>query len=113
MSEEPERKPWRDVGYKGYSAFLASDNDFMVFRRFDAINARLLLYLQDDIAVLEKKLEALEAEHMQGIPPDIHNGSFRQETLPDRTKLLDILNVKVRQYSKCHMEFHSAYVLTC
>lgn len=31
---------------------------------------------------------------------DIHHGSFRQEALPERTEILEQLNVKVREYSK-------------
>jgi hypothetical protein len=93
------RKPWKEIGYRGFSAFLASDNDFLVFRRFGAINARLLLYLQDEIAVLEQDLEHLEILHSQDSAIDIHNGSFRQETLPQRKKLLDTLLVKVKEYS--------------
>jgi hypothetical protein len=94
------RKPWKEIGYRGFSAFLASDNDFLVFRRFGAINARLLLYLQDEIAVLEQDLEHLEVLHSQDSAVDIHNGSFRQETLPQRKKLLDTLLAKVKEYSK-------------
>jgi hypothetical protein len=93
-------KPWKSIGYRGFSAFLASDNDFLIFRRFGAINARLLLYLQDEICVLEKELEDLEDLHAQDDARDIHNGSFRHEELPARTKLLEALNVKVREYSK-------------
>jgi hypothetical protein len=93
-------KPWKEIGYRGFSAFLASDNDFLIFRRFGAINARLLLYLQDEIAILEEELEELETECMAKGAEDIHNGSFRQEALPERTGLLEALNVKVRQYSK-------------
>jgi hypothetical protein len=96
----PQPKPWKEIGYRGFSAFLASDNDFLVFRRFGAINARLLLYLQDEIVVLEEELEELEAECMAKNADDIHNGSFRQEALPERTEILEALNVKVRQYSK-------------
>jgi hypothetical protein len=96
----PQQKPWKEIGYRGFSAFLASDNDFLIFRRFGAINARLLLYLQDEIAVLEEELEELEADCMAKNAEDIHNGSFRQEALPERTEMLEALNVKVRQYSK-------------
>jgi hypothetical protein len=93
-------KPWKEIGYRGFSAFLASDNDFLIFRRFGAINARLLLYLQDEIAILEEELEELETECMAKGAEDVHNGSFRQEALPERTEILEALNVKIRQYSK-------------
>jgi len=93
-------KPWKKVGYRGFSAFLASDNDFLIFRRFGSVNARLLLYLQDGIAVLESKLEDLEDLHAQDSAVDIYNRLFYWEALPARTRLLEQLNVKVRQYSE-------------
>lgn len=93
-------KPWKEVGYRGFSAFLDSDNDFLIFRRFGSVNTRLLLYLQDQIAVLETELEDLEELHAHENAVDIHNGSFRQEALPKRTTILEALNIKVRQYSE-------------
>jgi hypothetical protein len=93
-------KPWKEIGYRGFSAFIASDNDFLIFRRFGSLNARLLLYLQDQIAVLEEKLGKLEEQHMLEEAKDIHHGSFRQEALPERTELLEAIHKKVRDYSK-------------
>lgn len=90
-------KPWKEIGYRGFSAFLASDNDFLIFRRFGSLNARLLLYLQDEIAVLEQNLEQMETGYAVDGARDIHNGTFRHETLPKRTELLATLNTKVRQ----------------
>mgnify|MGYP004501185465 CR=1 FL=1 len=92
-------KYWKDVGYRGFSAFLASDDDFLIFRRFGALNARLLLYLQDEIVVLEERLRDLEERHAAPGAADIHNGSFRQEALPERRALLDLISMKVREYS--------------
>jgi hypothetical protein len=96
------RKPskiWKEIGYRGLSAFLASDNDFLTFRRFGRLNARLLLYLQDEITVLEEKLEKLEEEHMVDSAEDVHHGSFRKEALPERKYLLEEIKVKILEYS--------------
>lgn len=92
-------KYWKEIGYRGYSAFLASDNDFMVFRRYGTLNARLLLYLQDQIAVLEGDLEKLEAAHADPAAADVNNGSFRQDPIPGRKILLDKILEKVKEYS--------------
>jgi hypothetical protein len=100
VSQSEETKYWKDVGYRGFSAFLASDDDFLIFRRFGALNARLLLYLQDEIVVLEEQLRRLEEKHAHPTAADIHNGSFRQEALPERKALLDTISKKVREYSK-------------
>ncbi|KAF2631335.1 hypothetical protein BU25DRAFT_407849 [Macroventuria anomochaeta] len=93
-------KPWKDVGYRGFSAFLASDNDFLIFRKFGTLSARLLLYLQDEIAVLEEALRDIEDKHSGPTAPDLHNGSFRQDQLTERKALLDTLSVKVRAYNE-------------
>lgn len=95
-----ELKPWKTIGYRGYSDFLSSDNNFLIFRRFGALNARLLLYLQDEIAQLESELRGLENFYLSEEAADIHNGSFRQESLPQRSELLAAIHVRIRQYSK-------------
>lgn len=105
------RKPWKDIGYRGFSAFLASDNDFLIFRRFGTLNTRILLKLQDEIAVLEKKLEKLEAQHSSPTATDIHNGSFRQEALPERPQLLSDIQQRLRQYSQPYHITEYWYVL--
>lgn len=97
-------KPWKTIGYRGFSAFLASDNDFLIFRRFGTLTARILLLLQDEITVLEEELEELEALHSSPSSADIHNGSFRQEGLPGRTKILSGIRLKILQYSKSSQE---------
>jgi hypothetical protein len=93
-------KPWKTIGYRGFSAFLASDNDFLIFRRFGALNARLLLFLQDEISSLEQHLDVLESSHSHSSARDIHNGTFRHDELPDRTRLLRQIHSKIREYSK-------------
>lgn len=100
VAEEPE-KPWKVIGYRGFSALLGSDNDFMIFRRFGALNARILLLLQDEIAVLEQQLHYLDAKYASPEASDIHNGSFRLEALPQRSNILSEIQVKIQQYSTC------------
>jgi hypothetical protein len=93
-------KHWKDIGYRGYYEFLASDNDFMVFRRYGTLNAGLLLYLQDQIAVHEGELRFLEDSHADTDAADVHNGSFQQDMVPERKVLLDKILAKVEEYSK-------------
>lgn len=66
ISAEPDeklKKPWKYLGYRAYSSFLASDDNFLVFRRFGNLNARVLLFLQDQICRFEERLEELDALH--------------------------------------------------
>lgn len=97
------KKPWKYIGYRGFSAFISSDDDFLVFRRFGALTARVLLGLQDQLSVFEEELEALDAKHSRTGSEDIHNGSFRQEAVPERTELLSKIHSKLREYSQLNI----------
>ncbi|KAI9834099.1 MAG: hypothetical protein M1819_003384 [Sarea resinae] len=48
-------------GHPSLSAFLASDPDLQVYRRFDRLAARNLLYLQSEILELEAALDECDA----------------------------------------------------
>lgn len=98
--DEIDRKPWKYVGYQAFSRFVSSDNDFFVLRRFGALSARVLLRLQDQLTQIEEDLEALETHHRQKEVPDVHNGTFREETLKDREKLIGDAQRLLRKYSK-------------
>lgn len=60
------RKAWDQYldGYPLFSAFLTDDPDKsnMIFRRFDRTSARNLLYLENELSVLERKLDVSEDE---------------------------------------------------
>ena len=93
-------KPWKYTGYRSFSAFVASDNDFFILRRFGALSARVLLGLQDQLSLLEEDLEALEKRVREKDAPDIHNGSFRQETETAREALVCQAQRLLRDYSQ-------------
>jgi hypothetical protein len=97
------KEPWKYTGYKKYSWFLASDDDFLIFRRFGTLNARVLLLLQDELTVAEEKLKALDEQYSLKDAPRLHNGSFRveqgEEKQQERRKLLLEIKDKVSEYS--------------
>jgi len=97
--EEIEKKPWKYIGYKGYSEFIASDNDFYVVRKFASLNTRIALALQDQIAVLETDLDELDAQYSKRDAEDLHNGSFRNDQ-EDRTELIEKITTKLAKYSE-------------
>ncbi|KAH8748512.1 hypothetical protein BGZ57DRAFT_915867 [Hyaloscypha finlandica] len=41
--QEMEEKPWKYLGYKGYSRLIASDPDLFILRRFAPESTRLAL----------------------------------------------------------------------
>lgn len=96
--EEIEQKPWKYIGYKGYSEFIASENDFYVLRGFRSLNTRIALALQDQITVLEQKMEQLDTQYSRRHAEDLHNGSFRYDR-DDRAALLEAIASKLSLYS--------------
>lgn len=52
-------------GFHSLSALLASDPDLQVYRRFDSLASRNLLYLQAEILDLEARLEELDAADLE------------------------------------------------
>jgi len=85
---EIAKKPWKYIGYKGYSDFVASDNDFFIFRRFTSLNSRVALLLQDQLSLLEEQLEELDRQYSRKEAGDINNGSFRFDN-EDRMKVVE------------------------
>ena len=58
-------------GYPNLAAFLDSDEGFMIYRRFGWLQSRLLLDKQEELRLLEIKLERLdnrEANQAQETP---------------------------------------------
>jgi hypothetical protein len=96
--EEIEKKPWKYIGYKGYSNFIASENDFYILRRFASLNARVALTLQDQISVLEEQLDDLDKLCSRRDAEDLHNGSFRDDR-EERTALVEVIYEKLTKYS--------------
>ncbi|KAI1413602.1 hypothetical protein F5Y13DRAFT_160686 [Hypoxylon sp. FL1857] len=93
------RKPWKYIGYRGYSSFLASDDEFLVLRRFDNLSVRVALSLQDEISVLESELSAIDGEYSRRNAADVNNGTLRHDQ-QDRTELLNKIRQKLRHYNE-------------
>jgi hypothetical protein len=123
---EEKEKPWKYIGYKVFSRWVASDPSFFVLRRFGTLNARVALSLQDEIAQLEERLDHMDNKFSDRDTVDGHNGSFREDPfskkvdggqasvhgapqaepssmgVDDRQTLVrEILPVKLAKYSTC------------
>ena len=64
------------------------------------MTARVLLGLQDQLSQLEEDLEAFEEIAREKDAPDIHNGSFRQETQERRLDLVTQAQHLLKKYSQ-------------
>ena len=95
-------KPWRYVGYRGFSTFVASDDDFFILRCFGTLHARVLLALQDRITVLESNPRAIDEDASKD-EDDYNNGTFREDRFQDRVVIIDEIQKKLGQYCESQM----------
>jgi hypothetical protein len=83
---------------------MASEDDFFVFRRFDTLNARTILWLQYHISRLEGRLDTLhkEQDKLMRDKDDERNASFEwdERNLPERRDIMVQLSGLLLQYSK-------------
>jgi hypothetical protein len=81
------------------SEWMTKHTDFFVIRRFEVLNARIVLKLQTEICVLEENLSRLDRgrndDGKVGDPPR----SFLEDS-HGRKRLLDDLEDKLSRYSK-------------
>ena len=85
------------IGYPGFVAHVCSDDDFFVLRRFDNLHSRILLRLQDSLAVLEERLDAADSALSAKEATDVDNGSFRSDQA-ERRALLEVIEAKLNSY---------------
>jgi hypothetical protein len=52
-------------GYSSLSSFMSSDKVFSIFRRFDELSTRNLLFLQDELGELESRLAELDKADLE------------------------------------------------
>ncbi|QPG93652.1 hypothetical protein C2857_001417 [Epichloe festucae Fl1] len=90
-----------------------------IYRRFDALNHRLLLYMQDEIADLERQLIVLEAKdtvkrsYAGGVIPASRrqdrwiNGSLADQ----KTEILGLIGYKLSQYNQVLASFCKVQVI--
>lgn len=98
--EEILRRPWKYIGYKGYSSFLASEDEFFIIRRFDVLNVRISLSLQDELSVLEDELSKIDREYSKrDAAVVVNNGTLRPDQ-QDRVELLNKIERKIRHYNE-------------
>lgn len=63
-------------GYSSLAAFIASDRELSVYRKFRRISSRNLLYLQSELRILENELDRLDQEDLNSDTGSIrHLGS--------------------------------------
>ncbi|KAF2124044.1 hypothetical protein P153DRAFT_391077 [Dothidotthia symphoricarpi CBS 119687] len=82
MTSSASTKPFHS--HATFADFLASDPELLVFRRFDLLNARALLYLQSELMTLEVQLLELDKEDMNDGSMDVMLAARCFEVLTSR-----------------------------
>ena len=96
-TEEKRQHSGRESrGYREYSSFLASDADFLVFRKFGAANVRVLLSLQHQVYQYELALDRLDNDLSQN--NDVNNGQLEGDD-PERQRIVEALHESLSKYS--------------
>jgi hypothetical protein len=88
-------------GYPSLATFLDSDENFMLYRRFGYLQARLLLDKQDDLRRLEAKLDRLDKQVAQGdCPEDLSTRDLEPEDAQKRKILMDEIELRFCEYGE-------------
>ncbi|KAF2831562.1 hypothetical protein CC86DRAFT_140805 [Ophiobolus disseminans] len=99
----PKRRPYKEDGYQAFSKWMASDDDFFVFRRFESLNANTILWMQFRISELEAKLEGIHEEIKESkVSDNLKNSSFAWDAKyrQERTKIMGELSCLLLQYNQ-------------
>ena len=89
---------WRYEGYRAFTTWLGSSDEAVVIRRFNKINARVIMYMQHEIGKKEERLDYLDNKSEE--VDSKHNGSFELEHIPERTQILESLKHDLKEYSE-------------
>lgn len=84
-------------GYPLLAAYLDSDENFMLYRRFGYLQARLLLNKQDQLRALEEDLDKLDKYDEEGF---LRSRDKDEAANTERCQLLKDIEVKFKEYSK-------------
>ena len=91
-------------GYGKAAAFETCDPNFLIYRKFEWLHARVLLHIQDELQELEEKLESYDK--WQFSKGKYRNLSSRRkdddEIRPQRKKILEKIKAKLAEYGESH-----------
>ena len=104
---QTDKSPDRLEGYPEFAEFIAKDRDAAIYRKFERLSARNLLYQQSELHYLEKQLEDLDREEAKDIENEaaqkaaVHWQHFVTDTTKQahrRRSLQATIKLKLKQY---------------
>ncbi|KAK4169543.1 hypothetical protein QBC43DRAFT_307950 [Cladorrhinum sp. PSN259] len=94
----PQQLEDSPAGYPRYSALMAADMSYQVFRRFSRLRTRLLLLKQDELAALEKQLDKLDRDDEGNQDNKIRLLSCRADTNSERKVVIEKVKTGLSEY---------------
>ena len=81
-------------GYPRFAALIAANGNFILFRSFLRLRVRLLLSKQDELSLLEQRLDQVD----QNETSPLFLGKSRSDRNPDRSSTLSAIDRKIVDY---------------
>lgn len=102
----------RLTGYPSFADFIAADADAAIYRKYERLSARNLLYLQSALHELEGNLEKLDAEDVKERESRDQEAEKRARRWPDYARgddekarrhrqLQEEIGIKLKAYREC------------
>lgn len=100
---KPEDIDYYPEGYPKLGAFLSSDENFLMCRRYGLLHTRVMLYRQDELRELENELLSLDLEDADSDDPDILKSRVRDDRRDgqERKDLINKIDRKLKEYDDC------------
>lgn len=83
-------------GYPQFSALVGAHDTFQIYCRFSNLRSRLLLYKQDSLSVLEKRLNDIDNNERS----PLFLGSRRRDKNEERKDIMGKIDVELAEYGK-------------
>lgn len=99
---QKQTEPERYVGYPGLVSYM-TEAQSLIFRRFDEVHVRLLLYLQDQISQLEIQLRKLDEQNIG--EKEMHHITFREDVDGLRVDIMERLRGLIGEYDTMILAF--------
>lgn len=94
------------------AAYINSDVNFTMYRKFGTLRSRVLLHRQDELNKLEKRLNALDLRDNVGDDFRIQCITYDREKDTQRTDLIDEIDSKLEHYGNCTWYISRGVMLT-
>ena len=106
---QADRPPEKLAGYPTFADFIAKDKDAAIYRKFERLSARNLLYKQSELHDLERQLEDIDRDDAKDIDNQEahaaavsweHYAKSTSEQARKRRKLQAEIAKKIKEYRR-------------